>query len=358
MGRRGDIVGDEIDGMAGLLLLALACLLSLACLLACSPLLICLLFLLLVCSHLLALICLLFLLLAPIQDNYMAILSHQVYRCILSEISTRRVAEMMDVMYNSIDVLQANLDKKKAPSGAGGTYSTMRRAGKKKSAIAELASSSPNIPYARGIVAQLLMTFQCMVPCLSEQNSLSALQLLFWGSISLLRTTDNLFAPLTNEALKLCLQLVNHGFFQRIKSEETAGVEGSSFVEMKAILEKSPEWYFRGVLPLIIQVRELFCAFFPLPFSAPAPSFQFSSVFSSIFQGLYNPQTERVAGELLARISHIEESHDLIYSNRRAVFPVSVVGILPWIQGKLNVIGSIDRVVCLSLARSLSLLVC
>jgi hypothetical protein len=88
---------------------------------------------------------------------------------------------------------------------------------------------------------------QVLIPKLMEQNALSSIQLMFWCATFCLRTSNNSFAPLIEHALDLVLVLVHANFFGILADEST-------YSNMLGELEKSQGWYFKGILPLIIQV--------------------------------------------------------------------------------------------------------
>jgi len=227
------------------------------------------------------------------QDYHMSVIGHEVYRSILSNVSERRVSQLLDNFLGSVDKLQdpslfVVLDKK-----------TKRGVVMQQTELADTV-----IPLARGKAAEVLHTFQALVPKLVELQALRALQRIFWCSAFCLRTSHPSFAPLIEHALELVLVLVQANFFALV-------VDEAAYSELMGVLEHSKGWYFKGILPLILQ-------------------------------GLYQPKTEKVACALLGYLVQINFKHLLVYPEHEAVIPLAVVGMLPWLQAKLAVTGDAE----------------
>jgi hypothetical protein len=62
-------------------------------------------------------------------------------------------------------------------------------------------------------------------------------------------------------------------------------------------------------------------------------------------QGLYSNKTEKVSCAILGQLVNVKFQHPLLYSNGEAVIPLAVVGMLPWLQAKLGVVGELDDLV-------------
>ena len=97
----------------------------------------------------------------------------------------------------------------------------------------------------RGTLIELQYSFLSTFPFLVQNQEWCTSLNIFWIIVSVLRVSHISFIPLLPTALQLCKLFLDCNFFKKVPE--------TIISQQLTILNQNPEWYFDGILPLIVK---------------------------------------------------------------------------------------------------------
>lgn len=234
-------------------------------------------------------------------DPQLAIMAHQMYRAIGSTVDQECVNQLLTSLLDSMERIESILEK---------TISLAKDP--KRTTSKRFATNETMITIYRGKAMEVLLTLQTIAPAVLE---VTTLRLIFWTAVTFLRSPLPPFTQLYHQALQLMTVLLERDF--------VAATDPATFENTQQVLSKAQGYPFKGIQPWL-------------------------------FQGLGSRATEKFAAPLIASLMKIP--HDNIVHSSPIRYPLTVLGLLPWIHSGVSSTIASDPLyfdTCLTLAENL-----